>query len=196
MGLRYLDTGAMYRALTWRALDLGADLADEDQLRRILDAMRLEMPPDGRVLVDGRDVTREIRDPEVTRQTFYSARSRRVREKMWALQRALGAGGCVAEGRDMGTVVFPDADKKFYLDARIEVRAGRRQRQMAESQAPPPLEEILADLKERDQKDLSRTVAPLKKADDALHVDTSDMTFDEVVSLLEKRVRGGEPSNG
>jgi len=197
LGLRYLDTGAMYRAVTWKALDNGVDLEDEQELRRIADAMHLELLDDGRAIVDGRDVTREIRDPAVTRQTYYAARSRQVRERLWELQRAFGVQGCVAEGRDMGTVVFPNADRKIYLDARPEVRAERRHRQLAETPPPPPLKEVMREVQERDRKDLTRDVAPLAKADDAEYVDTSDMTFDEVVDLIEKKVReGGGPSNG
>ncbi|MEW6357269.1 MAG: (d)CMP kinase [Planctomycetota bacterium] len=197
LGLRYLDTGAMYRAVTWKALDERVDLENEKYLRRIADTMRLELPENGRVIVDGRDVTREIRTPAVTRETYHAAQSRLVRERLWELQRAFGAQGCVAEGRDMGTVVFPNADKKIYLDAAPEVRAQRRRKQLAETQAAPPLDDVLNEVKERDRKDLTRDVAPLAKADDAEYVDTSDLTFDEVVDLIVKKVReGGGPSNG
>jgi len=158
--------------------------------------MRIELIEDGRVIVDGRDITREIRDPAVTRETYHAARSRLVRERLWELQRSLGAKGCVAEGRDMGTVVFPHADRKIYLDARPEVRAERRRKQLAETGEPPAIEEVMREVKERDQKDLTRDVAPLAKAEDAEYVDTSDMTFDEVVNLIEEKVKGAGPSNG
>jgi len=184
----------MYRAVTWKAQNAGVDLADEKVLRRVADEMRLEMPADGRVLVDGHDVTREIRSPAVTKETFYAARSRLVRERLWEMQRRLGADGCVAEGRDMGTVVFPQAEAKFYLDARLDVRAKRRRKQLAETQPPPPVEQLIEDLRERDNKDKTRNVAPLARADDAVYVDTSEMTFDDVVDFIERTARGAEPS--
>jgi len=190
--LRYLDTGAMYRALTLKALQEGVDLEDERALRRLLDSMKIELTLDGRVIVDGADWTRAIRAPEVTEKTFYAARSPLVREKMVELQRGFGKGGVVAEGRDMTTVVFPDADRKFFLDASLEVRARRRQKQLRESGEELPLEKIMADIRDRDEKDMTRDVAPLRRADDAIYLDTSNMTLDEVVDFLLKHIGGND----
>jgi len=193
LGLAYLDTGAMYRAVTWKAMREGVDLADEVKLREVLDRTCIELTGDGRVLVDGRDVSEEIRTPDVTRNTFYAARAPLVRERMRELQRQMGKAGAVAEGRDMTTVVFPDARAKFYLDAGLDVRVRRRHKQLLESGRDEPIERVRADIRERDQKDLTRKVAPLRRAPDAIYVDTSNMTVDEVVEACAAHVkkRGG-----
>ncbi|MBM4050940.1 MAG: (d)CMP kinase [Planctomycetes bacterium] len=194
LGFRYLDTGAMYRALTVKAIRLGLNLADEAALADLLRRMRIELRHDGatlRVLADGEDVTQAIRDPSVTNQVFYAARSPSVREIMVVLQREHAAGkNIVAEGRDMTTVVFPNAEKKFYLDASVEERARRRMKELAEAQRAVPFEQILADIKARDEKDMTRSVAPLRRAADAIYVDTSRMTIDEVVDRLLREIGG------
>jgi cytidylate kinase len=194
LGFRYLDTGAMYRALTVKALRLGLNLADEPALAALLNRMRIELRYDGqglRVLADGEDVTEAIREPSVTNQVFYAARSPAVREIMVALQREQGAASnIVAEGRDMTTVVFPHAEKRFYLDASVEERARRRMKELTEAQHAIPFEQLLADIKARDEKDMTRPVAPLRRAPDVIYVDTSHMTIDEVVARLLREIGG------
>lgn len=191
----YVDTGAMYRALTLKALKVKADLENEDELGRLAKKtdIRLEQA-DGslKVYLDGEDVTMAIRTPEVTNSVRYIARAKPVRAHMVTLQRKLGEnGGVVLEGRDIGTVVFPDADKKFYLDASFGVRVGRRYKELKETGANVSEEDVNNDLKKRDDSDINRSIGPLKKADDAVFVDTSDLTIEgvagKIISLLDTR---------
>lgn len=191
-----LDTGATYRAATCKALREGVDLSDEEALARVAERMdlRLAPSPEGvRVLLDGHDVSRAIRTEEVTRNAHYAARSPRVRDVLVKLQRKLGAelGSFVAEGRDQGSVVFPGADVKFYLDARPDVRARRRCDEMQAAGEKVSYESVLADINERDGRDKGRDVAPLVRPEGAVEIDTSDMTISEVVSALLNRVEAG-----
>lgn len=202
----YVDTGAMYRALTLKALKVKADLENEDELGALAKKtdIRLEQVDNSlkvhphtkafgvRVYLDGEDVTMAIRTPEVTNSVRYIARAKPVRAHMVTLQRKLGEnGGVVLEGRDIGTVVFPDADKKFYLDASFEVRVDRRYKELKETGANVSEEDVSNDLKKRDDSDINRSIGPLKKADDAVFVDTSDLTIEgvagKIISLLDIR---------
>jgi cytidylate kinase len=192
LGLRFMDTGAMYRAFTLRALKKGADLESPAALARIVDDGRLEMPiRDGkpRVILDGEDVSEAIRTPEVTKLIYKLAEEGGVRARLNVRQRDLARelGSMVAEGRDLGTVVFPDATVKLYLDASSEVRAKRRRAELGDK--APPLEQVKREIEERDRRDETRAVAPLKKADDAIVVDTSNLTLEQVVDRLEQVVR-------
>ena len=194
LGLRFMDTGAMYRAFTLRAMRLGVDMKDPKALGKVVEDGKLEMPlgPDGsqRVVLDGEDVTDAIRTPEVTRLIYLVAEEPLVRTRLVLRQRALAqtmGGNVVGEGRDLGTVVFPDAQVKIYLDASVEVRTKRRQADLGAG--APPFEKLKAEIEERDQRDASRAVAPLKKAADAIVVDTSNFTLDQVVETLERIVR-------
>jgi pantoate ligase/cytidylate kinase len=193
LGVQFLDTGAMYRAFTWRAIQHELDLEDVPALVRCVDEGKLVMPTGvdgkGRILVDGHDVTDAIRTPEITRSIFRLADSGPVRARLNVRQREIARelGSFVAEGRDLGTVVFPDADVKIYLDASSDVRARRR---LAELQKPlTELEGLKKDIEDRDRKDMVRAVAPLKRAEDAVSVDTSTLALDEVVDRLEQLVR-------
>lgn len=185
LGLEYLDTGAMYRAVTFAALRRGLDPGDAGDVARIVGDLELVVAPDG-VVVDGVDATIEIRGPEVTRAVSLVAANPDVRTELvrrqreWALQR----GGGVLEGRDIGTVVFPDAALKVYLTARPEVRAERRSKEVAELS----YETVAADLARRDALDQGREASPLAEADGALVVDTSDLGVDEIVESLAARV--------
>ena len=184
----YVDTGAMYRALTLKALKVNADLEDEDKLGELASKTDIILKQDdgsSKVYLDGEDVTRDIRTPEVTNSVRYIARAKPVRAHMAALQRKIGRdGGVVLEGRDIGTVIFPDADKKFYLDASFEVRVGRRYQELKEAHPGITEEELKIDLKKRDENDINRSIGPLKKADDAIFVDTSDLTIEGVVNRI------------
>jgi cytidylate kinase len=182
LGYRHVDTGAMYRAVAWKALHEGLDLADEGVVaalagRAVLDQL------DGRITIDGHDVTRAIRTPDMDKAAAAVARLPRVREVLVERQRALGAtGGVVMEGRDIGTVVFPNADMKFYLDASAEERARRRASDEAHSGAKDTLANVQSDLMARDKTDSTRAVAPLTLAPDAVYVDTTTMPIEVVVN--------------
>lgn len=182
LGLGYLDTGAMYRAVAFAALRHGMDPADAEPVARIARQIRLEMDGAGMVSVDGVDATIEIRGPEVTRAVSIVAAHPEVRAELRDRQRRWveQAGGGVLEGRDIGTVVFPDADAKVYLDASPEVRAARRSREVTDLS----YETVAADLARRDALDQGRTHDPLATADDALVVDTTALSVDEIVDLI------------
>ena len=195
----YLDTGAMYRACTLRALRQGVDLADSAVLAEVVDGATIELLPDGaagqcRVLLDGEDVSAEIRTREVTNAIHHLANCPAVRERLVAQQRALAeriAGHVVAEGRDLASVVFPRAEVKVYLDASVEERARRRQ---ADHGDQTPLDELRREISARDQRDQSRAVGPLVRVPEAAYIDCSDLSIDEVVERLAGLVEaaGGE----
>jgi len=203
LGAAYLDSGAMYRALTLEALDKGVNLEDSDALAALLRSIRIEV--DGRdpdnliVFVHRRNVTEAIRENRVSTNAHYAATNPDVRKVMVELQRAYAekTGSVVTEGRDQGTVAFPDADVKFYLEARPEVRARRRQVQMEETGEYVSFRRILCEVVERDNRDTQREVSPLKCPDDAVRIDTSDMRVEEVVERLHELVlRGAEKEKG
>jgi cytidylate kinase len=193
LGYLYLDSGALYRALTLKVLWKGIDPADEDGVAALARATTIQLEQKGahlRVLLDGQDVTEEIRAPEVAEKIGPVAANRAVREQMVALQRAIGAqGGVVAEGRDIGTVIFPNADLKFYFTASLEVRARRRQAEYAARSVQAPLEELAAQLQRRDQDDARRAHGPLRKAPDAIEVDTTNLTIDQQVEFVLRKVQ-------
>lgn len=182
LGLDYLDTGAMYRAVTLAALDRGIDPGDQPGIADLGQSVQIDLQVDGTVTIDGVDATRQIRSPEVTGAVSAVAANPELRSELVARQRhwARSRGGGVLEGRDIGTVVFPDADLKVYLTASAEVRARRR---AVESRAGD-VAAVAADLARRDAFDSGRDHDPLRQADDAIIVDTSDLSIDEVVDKL------------
>lgn len=182
LGLHYLDTGAMYRAVTFAALRRGVDPADAEPVARIAREFELRLDDDGTVRVDGTDATIEIRGPEVTRAVSIVAANAEVREQMVSRQRewARRNEGGVLEGRDIGTVVFPDAALKVYLDASPEVRAARRTKEVTDLS----YETVAADIARRDALDQGRTLSPLQTADDAVVIDTSELTVDQIVAVV------------
>lgn len=185
-GLPHLDTGAYYRAATLAILEAGVDPADEDSGAGVVSRSRFGQES-GRMFLNGRDVSEEIRGEMVTGAVSVVAAHPRVREELVRRQRAwVGqhAGRGVIEGRDIGSVVFPEADLKIYLDASAEVRAQRRARETGEG-----FEAVLADLDRRDRLDSTRVASPLKVPDGAVVVDTSDLSFDEVVEHLLRLIR-------
>ena len=191
LDLRYLDTGAMYRAVTFAALRRNIDPADAEPMAALARKVDLEVTLE-RVRVDGVDATIEIRGPEVTRAVSTVAANPDVRAEMVARQRdwARRHGGGVIEGRDIGSVVFPDAELKVYLDARPEVRAARRSKEVTDLD----YETVAADIARRDALDQGRESSPLTRAGDAVEVDTSDLSIDEIVELIADQV--GAPSDG
>jgi len=184
LGYRLLDTGGMYRAIAWSVAQAGISPDDAAAIARHLDAVTVKVE-DGRFTVNGRDVSGEIRTPEIGALTSRITALAPVRDKVTPLQRELAEpGGVVLEGRDTGTVVCPDADVKFFLDASVETRARRRQMELAAAGRTVPLEAVRAEITVRDAQDRTRAIAPLRKAEDAVEVDTSDRTAEEVVGAM------------
>jgi len=189
LNLLYLDTGAMYRALTLKMMKSGVDPEDTASIIKIIHKTKINLTvepgQDPRIFLDGEDVSKEIRTPEVTQMVKYSARIPEVRKHMVEIQRSIaGREGAVVEGRDIGTVVLPEASFKFYLDAAEEERSMRRFKELKEMGTDVSLSEIKADVKSRDASDMSRKVAPLKKAEDAVCIDSTEMSIDEVVDRI------------
>ena len=195
MGLLYLDTGAMYRAVTWWVQRNGADPSSASAVEALLDGLEVDLSPlrDGvqTVRVNGRDITEAIRDPEVTGSVSLVAAHPFVRALLTRQQQRLGVrGGLVAEGRDIGTAVFPDADVKVFLTATPEERARRRAKDLeARGHAVPELSELEAQIVERDRLDSTREVAPLVQADDATELITDGMSIEAVIDALEDLFR-------
>jgi CMP/dCMP kinase len=190
LGFEFLDTGAMYRAVALAALRAGINLRDELALSVLISSLRLEMPPGGRVLLDSEDVTVAIRMSEVTAATGPVADSPSVRRCLVQMQRAIAEGrNMVCEGRDQGTIVFPDAICKFFLFADPLERAGRRQRQMETRGEKVELEQLLREQEIRDQRDAARDLAPMKPASDAILLDSSGRTPEQVIEAMAAEVR-------
>lgn len=199
MGLIYLDTGAMYRALTWWVQHQGADPSDAASVAPLLQGLDLQLRSGGageqQVSINGHDVTEAIRSPEVTAQVSVVAAHGCVREALTAQQQAMGSkGGLVAEGRDIGTAVFPDAELKVFLTATVAERARRRALDLEQrGYAVPALAELEAQIAERDHLDSTREVAPLCKADDAVELVTDGMAIEAVIQALVDRFRERVP---
>jgi len=193
IGYRYVDTGAMYRALTLFALRQGIPCDADDLVAELAAQVRIEMNGDGpvpTVILNDEDVTAAIRRPEVSRHVSLVARIPAVRDKLTALQRGMAsAGRVVMEGRDIGTVVLPHAEHKFFVTASPEERARRRQRELAAANQYVDLETLAREIAQRDFIDSTRKVAPLKPAPDALVIDTTDKTVDQVVEMIVREVR-------
>ena len=183
LGYRFLDTGAMYRAVTLAARERGVELANSEALAQLAEQIHVE-------LADDRDVTRAIRKFEITAATHFAADNPAVRARLVIWQRQAAAGSdVVTEGRDQGTVVFPEAEVKIFLTADETERAQRRYRDLMSRGENISFDEVLANQKLRDQRDANRSVGALKKADDAIEVWTDGLTPDEVISRLEQIVR-------
>ncbi|HEC34069.1 MAG TPA: (d)CMP kinase [Chloroflexi bacterium] len=193
----YFDTGVMYRAVTWSALKRGRPLEDEEAITTLAKALRIDvLPPtveDGRqytVLADGEDVTWEIRRPEVDASVSLVSTYGGVREEMVRQQRRVAAvGRIVMVGRDIGTVVLPEADLKIYLDATVEERARRRCRELLERGETADYEEVLAMMRRRDEIDSHRAISPLRVPDGAVVVDTTDLSIEEVLERVMELVK-------
>jgi len=193
LGLSYLDTGAMYRALTLKAMRAKVAMDDEEALVALAQKTTIDLDNLGsavKVYLDGEDVSEAIRTVEVTNNTFYAARAPKVRAIMVEWQRAIASRkGVVVEGRDVGTVVFPDAICKFYLDADVEERAHRRIEELKAKGNMVDAQKLKVEIEERDKKDITRSVGPLKKADDAVCIDSTQLSIDEVVDEMIKNIK-------
>jgi len=189
LGLEYLDTGAMYRSVTFAALRRGVDPGDDAAVGRLALDVTIDLRPDG-VVVDGADATIEIRGPEVSRAVSIVAANPRVRAEMVQRQRdwVAARGGGVLEGRDIGTVVFPDAELKVYLTADPEVRAQRRAKEVTDLD----YETVAADLARRDALDQGREVSPLAEAEDAFLLDTTGLSVEEIIDVIAARIGAGD----
>ena len=195
---RHLDTGAMYRALAWKAVQEGLDLADEGALEALARRAEIEIG-DGVVRVDGEDAAAAIRTPEIDAAAAAVARLPRVRAILSAQQRAMGeGGGIVMEGRDIGTVVFPDAEVKVFLDASPEERARRRAHdpQHAAGRTGAAIAEVATALDARDRSDRTRAAAPLVRAGDAVAIDTTALSVEGVIDEIMRLVRRHQPAAG
>ena len=192
LGYVYIDTGAMYRAVALSATEAGIPLSDAEALTALAEKLDLAFVVDGgrqKLFAAGRDVSVSIRTPEISQGASLVSAVPGVRRAMVSLQRRMGAeGNVVMDGRDIGTVVFPDAEIKFYLDAGAEERAQRRWLEDSAKGLPVSLEEVLASVRERDHRDMTREDSPLKKADDALMVDSTGLSVEEVLQKLESLV--------
>jgi len=190
LGYRHVDSGAMYRAVGWKALDAGIALDDEAALEALAQRSTI-LVTDALVAIDDVDVTREIRTPVIDRAAASVARLPKVRAVLVQRQRALGAGGgIVMEGRDIGTVVFPNADVKIYLDASPDERARRRANDPAHAGLPSAVSDVAKMMTERDRSDSTRTASPLYAAPDAHVIDTTGKSVDDVVKEVMTVVRG------
>jgi cytidylate kinase len=196
LGYGFCDTGLLYRALTWLALHRELSVNDGPALAAVVEQVQLAADANrrlDRVVVDGRDVTAEVHTPTVDERVSEVARLPEVRAALLERQRRIAQdGGMIMAGRDIGSVVLPDADLKLYLDASVEERARRRTEQWGHPPDGTAADEILAELRRRDRLDSSRPVAPLKIADDAVIIRTDGNTFDTTVSLVEAAIRAAE----
>jgi cytidylate kinase len=190
LGYQFLDTGAMYRAVALASLRRGLAPTDEAAHEALVAGLTLEMPPGGHVFLDGEDITSLIRSAEVTRRVTPVADSPSVRRWLGVLQRQIAQGrDIVCEGRDQGTIVFPEAGCKFYLVADAEERARRRQAEMAARGETVELADLVEAIRKRDEADAARELAPMKPAADAIHLDSTALTLEQVVDRMETAVR-------
>ncbi len=190
LGLINIDTGAMFRCVTLNMIQEKVTLEEEEKIKEILKNIKIDLKENEEVFLNGINVSQKIREEEVTKMVSPVSVLPMVREKMLILQREMAKGkNVIMEGRDIGTVVFPKANVKIYLDASPEERARRRVKQNQEKGMESSYEEVLKNIMERDKRDLSREIAPLKQAEDAIYIDTSDMTIDEVVDKIIKIIQ-------
>lgn len=191
LGLLHIDTGAMYRAVTLKVLERGLSPNDSSAVSNLIDSTLVELKrwdSSLRVLLDGTDVTDRIRDPDVTRSVSAVSRIRRVREAMVARQRAMSVSqGVVLEGRDIGTVVFPDADLKIFLVASLDARARRREKELVGKGMKVDRSGVMKEIEERDKLDSTREESPLRKAADAIELDTSTLSIEQQVEFVVGR---------
>ena len=197
LGYLYLDTGALYRAVGWKTLKDGVNVQDEAALEMLCSRLKLTVKPDGdgmKVYVDGRDISGEIRTPDVSRAAAAVAVVAAVRRRLLGIQRRMGRkigahGGIVVEGRDIGTVVFPKAPVKFFLNASPEVRVKRRYEELRQQGLPVDLTVTRKEIDTRDLKDSNRDIAPLKVAEDAIRIDSTGLTLEGVVSTMLETIQ-------
>lgn len=185
LNLVNVDTGATFRCVALNMLKENVGIDEEEKIKAILEKINIEMYPDGKIFLNGEDVTKRIRENDVNNFVSPVSTIKVVRDKLLEIQRKIAEGkNVIMEGRDIGTTVFPNADVKIYLDATPEERARRRVLQNKEKGIETSYEEVLENIKDRDYRDSSREIAPLRKAEDAIYIDSSDMTIEEVVNKV------------
>ncbi len=188
LGYRYLDTGALYRAVAWKAVQDKIDINNKDALNTILNNIKITFEDD-RVLVDGKDISSEIRTGEIGELSSQVSAIPLVRSALFNMQRDMCLkGNVVIEGRDTGKTICPESENKFYLDADVEERARRRFRELNIKDPGITMEQTIEDIKKRDLRDSSRESSPLTKTDDMVYVDSTGMEIDEVVSFIKKKL--------
>lgn len=195
LGLLYLDTGAMYRAATLACIKKGIDFNNDNEIINCVKNCEIELEykdTDLKVYLDGQEVTEDIRLPVVNSYISRVAEILEVRKLMVEKQRKLGSQGAVVEGRDITTVVFPDADFKFYLDADFNIRVERRYKELVSKGIEVKREEVRKDLENRDRSDTTRKYGPLKKAPDAIYIDTTELSIEDVVEEILKYITAGK----
>lgn len=191
LNLVTIDTGATYRCIALAALNNGLTLDDKEEIIKLSSSVKIDMTVDGKVYLDGVDVTHEIRSKEVTKIVSQLSSIIEVRKNMVALQRELANGkDVIMEGRDITTVVFPNADYKFYLDASVEERANRRYKQNQETGIDMTYEEILENINARDYNDMHKEYGALMRTDEQIYIDSSNMTIDEVANKIISIIEG------
>lgn len=192
LGYRYIDTGALYRGIALAAISAGLNPDDDDGLFALFNTLKLTFVPGEkglRLLLNDSDITDRIRTPEISMVASAVSARPVVRDYLLNLQRELGRDkNAVFEGRDMGTVVFPDADVKFFLDASLKTRAKRRFKELS-STSPQSLEAVERDMRRRDKNDSTRSLAPLKPAEDAIRIDSTDLAIEDVVDRMVTAVK-------
>lgn len=189
LGYTYLDTGALYRAMAWKTRDAKADLENEDALKKIVDNIRITFEGE-RIFVDDTDVTSEIRTGEIAELSSQVSALPVVRAGLFSKQRDLCLHGkVVIEGRDTGTTIFPEAENKFFLDASVEERARRRYQELKARNPEITIEETIEDLKKRDSRDSTRENSPLKKTNDMIYIDSTNLTVEEVVAKILENLK-------
>jgi cytidylate kinase len=193
LGYTYIDSGAMYRAVTLKALRENIPVTDDERVAQLAEQIDIRFGKSDRktvIFMDGEDVSEAIRTPEIDKNISPVAANPGVRKILVKKQQALGReGGVVMDGRDIGTVVFPDAELKIYLVASVEERARRRLKELQEKGQSLPLDEVIEDLRYRDARDMGRAVGPLKKADDAVEIDTTNLSIEEQVDKIVRLAR-------
>ena len=185
LNLVNVDTGATFRCVALNMLKENVGIDEEEKIKALLEKINIEMYPDGKIFLNGEDVTKRIRENDVNNFVSPVSTIKVVRNKLLEIQRKIAEGkNVIMEGRDIGTTVFPNADVKIYLDATPEERARRRVLQNKEKGIKTSYEEVLENIKDRDYRDSNREIAPLRKAEDAIYIDSSDMTIEEVVNKV------------
>ncbi|MFW6280977.1 MAG: (d)CMP kinase [Halanaerobium sp.] len=190
LGYLHLDTGAMYRAVTFAALEKNIDFNDSESLTKVAENINIDFNQAGEIFIDGRNISQEIRTQKVNEYVSETASVKEIREIMVKKQKKIAEENkIVMDGRDITTVVLPDAKYKFYLTASIEERARRRYKEMKSKNISVDIEEIKNNIKERDKKDSQREHSPLKKADDAVLIDSTDLSIEEVIEKMKKIIK-------
>ena len=190
LGLINIDTGAMFRCVTLNMLEKGIQVEEENKIEEMLAQIEIDLKENGEVFLNGKDVTKRIREKDINECISPISMIPIVRQKLLHLQRKMAEGrNVIMEGRDIGTIVFPNADVKIYLDASPEERARRRVQQNQEKGILTSYEEILKSIKNRDEKDKTREIAPLRQAEDAIYMDSTNMTVEEVTDEIVRMVK-------